>query len=376
MRLARHRAQTFRGAGLLLALAMGCSAPPAPATSPPPFHRDPVDLSQEWELTSPDEVGVDAAALARALTVASAISGLESAAVVRRGRLIAEWYRDPGTPDAVRAVRSVTKSVMSLLVGIAIERGVLEGTSEHLASVFRPPLPALSGTQDEITLEHLLTMSSGFEWNEAGNVAGYNDWVLAPDQIAYLLAQPITSAPGTRWNYNSAAVHLLSAALEVSSDGGTEAFADEVLLGPLGIHQRAWEHDNRGIPNGGAGLSLRTRDLAKLGELVLQRGRSGTAQIVPAEWVDASITPSWAAVGGLPATGTLDYGRLWWLGQLDGNALTLGWGYGGQLVAVLPALDLVVVTTARWQGLGAGAPAQTDAIAGWIAGVLRAVQAR
>jgi CubicO group peptidase (beta-lactamase class C family) len=115
-----------------------------------------------------------------------------------------------------------------------------------------------------------------------------------------------------------------------------------------------------------AALSLRTRDLAKLGELVLQHGRSGTGQVVPAEWIDASR--QLAAVGALTATGPLGYGDLWWVGQLQGRTLVLAWGYGGQRIAVFPELDLIVVTTARWQGIGSAAPAQVEGIIGWIGG--------
>jgi CubicO group peptidase (beta-lactamase class C family) len=310
-------------------------------------------------------VAVDPDALARALDAAPGIGGMESAAVVRRGKLVGEWYRD-GSPSTLRPVRSVTKSVISLLVGLAIERGIFQGTDEPLADTFHPPLPAITGPDEAITLDDLLTMTAGFEWDES-NVAEFNAWVLAPDQVEYVLARPLVSVPGTSWNYDSAAVHLLSAALTSSTDAGTSGFADAVLLQPLGIAAREWELDRQGIPNGGAGLSLTARDLAKLGELVLQGGRSGSRQVVPADWIRDATSVRFTAVGGLQATGTLGYGRLWWLGQLGGKTLLLAWGYGGQFVAVLPETDLVVVTTAKFQGLGDGAPAQTSAIMDWIA---------
>src|SRR5262249_34931008 len=166
----------------------------------------------------------------------------------------------------------------------------------------------------------------------------------------------------------SAAVHLLSAAITSASGMGTDLFADETLLGPLGIRVRTWEVDNRGIPNGGAGLSLRTRDLAKVGTLVLQGGRSGTTQVVPRAWLDAAMRPWRVPPAGFRFTGVLDYGRLWWLGRMAGNDLQLAWGHGGQFVAIFPGLDLVVVTTARWQGIGGAAADQEAAILGWVGG--------
>jgi len=341
---------------------MGCG--PAPAVAP---SRDPVDLSVDWTLTAPESVGMDEPLLTAALGATSSIDGLESVAVVRRGRLVAERYLGTASAEAPHPIRSVTKSVIALLVGQAIERGVFSDPGEALAATFHPPLPVLAGEQATLTLDELLTMTSGFQWDEGGSGAGYNAWVLAPDQIEYLLARPFSAPPGTEWNYNSAAVHLLSAAITSASGMGTDLFADETLLGPLGIRVRTWEVDNRGIPNGGAGLSLRTRDLAKVGTLVLQGGRSGTTQVVPRAWLDAAIRPWRVTPAGFRFTGVLDYGRLWWLGRMAGNDLQLAWGHGGQFVAIFPGLDLVVVTTARWQGIGGAAADQEAAILGWVA---------
>ena len=351
-----------------LAAAQACSD----ATSPP-ATREPVDLSAEWSTAAPGAEGVDGAALAATLGQATTIGGLRSVLVVRHGHLIAEQYFAGGGGDSLYALRSVTKGVISLLVGIAIERGAIRGRSQPLGELFHPPLPALDPEAAAITVGDLLTMTGGFEWNEGSSVTEYNNWVLAPDQIDYLLARPIVSPPGTTFNYNSAAVHLLSAALELDA-GGTAAFADSHLLAPLGIHARDWELDDRGIPNGGAGLYLRPRDMAKIGQLVLQRGRSGNAAVVAGAWVDESTRPHLETGTSLGALGVLDYGDLWWVGRYSGHDFVLAWGYGGQLVWMVPDLDLVVVTTATWQGLGSGAGSQAAAIAGLVlTGIARSV---
>jgi CubicO group peptidase (beta-lactamase class C family) len=359
---------------LAATLACGDAATAPPSTrSTPPTTTQPIDLSADWVTTAPGAQGVDAAALATGLGGAAAIPGLRSILVVRHGRLVTERYTAASGADSLYALRSVTKSVMSLLVGSAIQRGAIRGTDQTLGELFRPPLPSLAPADAAISVGDLLTMTGGFQSDESG-VTEYNNWVLAPDQIDYLLARPIVSPPGTTFNYNSAAVHLLSAVLEVDA-GGTAAFADSVLLSPLGIHARDWELDHRGIPNGGAGLYLRPRDIAKLGQLVLQRGRSGATEVVPPSWVDEATRPHIATGTALGSLGTLGYGDLFWLGSATGHAFVLAWGYGGRLVYVVPDLDLVVVTTAMWQGLGTGAGAQTAAIAGLIVnGVLPAVQ--
>jgi len=336
------------------------------ATSPTAHSPgQPVDLSAEWVVSSPGAQRVDADQLGTALDAARSIPGLRAVLVVRHAHLIAERYVAPGGADSLYALRSATKSVVSLLVGIAVQRAAIRGTDQPLSELFHPPLPALDAGQDAITVGNLLTMTSGFQWNEGTSVSEYNQWALASDQIEYLLTRPIVSPPGTTFNYNSAAVHLLSAVLQVNA-GGTAAFADAYLLAPLGIRVRVWELDNRGIPNGGAGLYLRPRDTAKIGQLVLQRGRSGAKVIVASNWIDQSTRPHLQTDTQLGALGVLAYGDLWWLGRAAGHDVVLAWGYGGQFVYIVPDLDLVVVTTATWQGLGAGAGAQTAAIADLI----------
>ncbi|HEU4648158.1 MAG TPA: serine hydrolase [Gemmatimonadales bacterium] len=345
-----------------LATLAGCGDSTGPAT---PASTEPVDLSAEWSSAAPEAEQVDGGQLRTALDGGVAIAGLRSVLVARHGRLVAERYLAGSRADSLHALRSITKSVMSLLVGLAIARGRVRGPEQPLAELFHPPLPPLDAERGAITVGELLTMTSGFQWDEGDGVAEYNNWVLAPDQLTYLLDRPIVSPPGTVFNYNSAAVHLLSAVLEVNA-GGTAAFADSTLLGPLGIRARDWELDNRQIPNGGAGLYLRPRDLAKIGQLVLQRGRSGAKAVVPAAWIDQSTQRHLGTGTALGSLGTLDYGDLWWLGTVNGHPVVLGWGHGGQFVYVVPDLELVVVTTATWQGLGANARAQETAIADLI----------
>jgi CubicO group peptidase (beta-lactamase class C family) len=352
---------------ILVATALACGD----ATSPP-AGTEPVDLSAEWSRATPAAEGVDGAGLAATLAQATTVPGLRSLLVVRHGRLIAEGYFAGGVADSLYGLRSVTKSVISLLVGIAIRDGAIRGTSQPLGELFRPPLPALDPEDAAITVGDLLTMTGGFEWDEGTSVTEYNNWVLAPDQIDYLLARPLVSPPGTQFNYNSAAVHLLSAVLEVDA-GGTAAFADARLLAPLGIHARDWEVDDRDIPNGGAGLYLRPRDMAKIGQLVLQRGRSASSIVVPSTWVDESTRQHLQTGTPLGALGILDYGDLWWLGRTGGHDFVLAWGYGGQFIWIVSDLDLVVVTTATWQGLGGNAGTQAAAIAGLLADIAGSV---
>jgi CubicO group peptidase (beta-lactamase class C family) len=340
--------------------ACGDSAGPRDPLAP----SGPIDLSAEWVTGSPASQGIDPAALSSAIQFgAGTIPGLTSVLLARNGRLVAERYFRPGGADSLYALRSVTKSVVAILLGLAIDRGFVDGTGQRLSELFAPPLPVLDADHGAITVADLLTMRSGIDWDES-SVAEYNGWALAPDQIEYLLARAVVE-PGSRFNYNSAAVHLLSAVLQARA-GGAEAFADDALLEPLGIRSREWELDNRGIPNGGAGLYLRPRDMAKIGQLVLQRGHSAGVALIPEAWLEAATTRQLSTGTGLAGLGTLDYGYLWWVGRVGGREVALAWGHGGQYVYVVPALELVVVTTATWQGLGTGAGQQMAAIADLI----------
>jgi len=355
------------GRSRLLAVCVLLAACGGETTGPSsPLPTEPIDLAADWAVSSPEKEGVDPTKLEAAFNSAVGIPGLRSITVVRHGHLVAERYYAGARADSLYALRSVTKSVISLLVGIAIHQGKIRDIDQTLSELFKPPLPTPDAGHGVITVGNLLTMTGGFQWNEGSDVTEYNDWVLAPDQVEYVLARPIVAPPGTTFNYNSAAVHLLSAVLQVDA-GGTAAFADTYLLKPLGINSRDWEIDNQGIPNGGAGLYLRPRDIAKLGQLIIQRGRSGDTEVVPPSWIDQSTQRHGGVYDQLGAIGPLGYGDLWWLGDTAGHPIVLGWGYGGQLLYIVPGLDLVVVTTARWQGIGGAVGPQTTAIGNLIA---------
>ncbi len=317
---------------VLAVAACGSSTPP------------PLDLAQPWVAATPASQHINSAALEAAYGRAEQTVGLRSLLVVRNGLLVGEQYFGAGMADSLNDVRSVTKSVTSLLVGIAIGRGVITGTTERLGTLIHPPVAQIDGAKAEITVDNLLTMTSGFAWDES-TAAGYNEWVLAPDQIEFLLARPLSDPPGRQFNYNTAAVHLLSVGLSEATGGSTLAFADENLFAPLGIREREWETDNRGYNNGGSGLSLNARDLAKIGQLVLQAGASGGQQVDPAEWIQRSLATHQQVGYAYGPLTRLEYGYLWWLSTVRGHAVRFAWGYRGQFILLVPDLRLVVVAT-------------------------------
>lgn len=322
---------------------------------------EPVDLSFDLQMASPESQGIDIVRLAAAYGKAQQVSGLRSLLVVRNAKLIAEAYYDNNDAEGLNHVRSVTKSVISTLIGIAIDKGFIQSTNQALAELLEPVVDVIDEQKGKITIAHLLTMSSGLEWNEV-NGPEYGEWISAEDQIHYVLQKPLVAVPGQQFNYNSGAAHLLSVILTRATRMSTLDFADHYLFAPMGITNRRWQQVSGGYYNGGAGLELRARDMAKLGLLFLQKGISGKQEIVSSAWV-AEATQMQQRLGfTFSALKNVHYGYLWWLEAGQKSLAFFAWGYGGQFVYCVPDLNLVVVTTSQWQRSAEQANAQEMAV--------------
>jgi CubicO group peptidase (beta-lactamase class C family) len=307
-----------------------------------------VDLAAPWLQVAPETVGLNENSLFLAGEIGSRIERMRSLVVVRKGRLAYERYYGGSTVDTLADVRSVTKSVVATLVGIAIANGAIAGLDQPITDFLDSSDFDVRPEHELVTIRHLLTMTSGFYWSE-DNVTGYHDWIESDDQVNYLLSRPFVATPGTTFTYNSAAAHLLGVVLEKAVRRPLPDFADDVLFGPLGIRQREWEDLSDGYVNGAAGLDLRPRDLARLGQLYLQEGWSGTRAVVPPLWVEEATTPRWNSLGPVGPIENVSYGFLWWLDQDRGAYFA--WGFAGQFIYVVPRLDLVVVATTEWRGV-------------------------
>ncbi|MFY0689817.1 MAG: serine hydrolase [Cyclobacteriaceae bacterium] len=306
---------------------------------------EPIEIKNTWEEVTPEEVGVDGLQLNEILTEAELIERLRSVLIVRNSHLVLERYFHGATSEDLFDVRSITKSIIATLIMIAYENGRLESLDQ---TIDLGPGYELSDLQSQITFYHLLSMSSGIQWDEWESTS-YNDWILAQDKIQHVLDLPFVANPGEKFTYNSGAVHLLGRALEVVLEEPLEDFADEVLFNPLGIEKVQWEMLS-GIPNGGAGIDLRARDLARLGQLYLQNGQSGKQSIVGADRINQLVTPNYQMSWSYPAVPSFSYGLLWWSIDAPVEAY-LAWGYGGQFIVVIPSYHTVVVTTTNWRQL-------------------------
>ncbi|MFN0181724.1 MAG: serine hydrolase domain-containing protein [Gemmatimonadales bacterium] len=335
-------------AGLWLAAA--CTDVP---TGPAPLD----DLAAEWPVSTPAAAGLDASKIQAAIAKAKTLPRLLSLLVVRNGTLAVEEYFNGNHRDSLNDVRSVTKSVVSTLVGAAAFRGILptlDGPlTQHLPAQHLPRLTPATGA---ITVRQLLTMSSGFQWDEQG-VAEYNAWVVGSDPVGYLLARPLVASPGANFTYNSAAVHLLSVALTGAIARPLDDFAAEALFAPLGIGRVRWERLADGAPNGGSGLDLRPRDMAKIGAVWLAGGSTGSVRVFSESYRAAAATQSFGTWSMAPVP-QYGYGYLWWVARTPHGDGFFAWGYGGQFIFVVPAKAMVVVVTTEWRGAGDAAPQQ------------------
>jgi CubicO group peptidase (beta-lactamase class C family) len=309
---------------------------------------EPDDDKNPYNFPLASEQSIDPDDLAEAYQEANDISGLKSLLVSRNGVLVAEEYFTEMGVNDLYETRSVTKSIISALIGIAIEEGFLEGIDQTLDEFLSPLGYTLEGEKATITIENLLTMSAGFEWNEFETGYSYGDWVRSDDQIEYCIKGDLVSTPGQTFGYSSEEAHLLSVILTEATEMSTHDFAFEYFFEPLGIgiEDFGWGQFLQGYFNGGADLSLKPKDMIKIGNLYLNNGMYNGNQIVPSQWAQEStsihITTN---LGGYAP----DYGYLFWMNLNSANKFYCANGYGGQLIVIFPDLELVVVTTSEWQ---------------------------
>jgi CubicO group peptidase (beta-lactamase class C family) len=340
---------------------LACGKPlPPPATGVQPSL-----IGDGWERVDPSSAGFDTARLQALLPKAmSEPINLHSVIVERHGRLVAELYRPgkdkgvyslfartkPFGPATLHDTRSVGKSVVDLLLGIAAGQGKFGDLSKPVLDFYPEYRDLQTPSRRAITLEHLLTMSGGFEWQEGG--PGRDDehrlyWKWTPSY--FVLSRPIAAPPGTRFTYNSGGDLVLADILARATCTPLKDYARTQLFGPLGITDWEWTGDLHGRPMAFTGLRLRPRDMAKLGRLVLDHGRWRGRQIVPAAWIGASLQPRLET--GFDGT---RYGYQWWTGTVRWQGQDLPWaaafGNGAQRIFVVPDLDMCVVTTAGAYG--------------------------
>jgi CubicO group peptidase (beta-lactamase class C family) len=337
---------------------------------PPDGCGVPVARDDGWPVVSINEDKlVDRGALCRMADrlAASSDTKIHAVLVARSGKLVFERYFSGSDEisgriggrrvenvtfdaDTLHDMKSASKAVASLALGIAIDRGLIRSVNEPIFSFFPELSDLRSPEKDRIQLVHALTMSMGLEWVEATPATGdeNNDEARmhrASDPCRYVLGLVATAPAGQEFFYNTGALALVSAIIHKASGRYLDEFARETLFEPMGITGVEWIRV-KGDTDAGGGLRLRPRDMAKIGQLVLAAGRWNDRQMVSKTWIETSTAPK------IKATDGLSYGYLWWLGRSMLSGREVHWagalGRGGQSIRIVPELDLVVVVTAGY----------------------------
>lgn len=298
-----------------------------------------------WREASPAEQGMNGKRL-QSLFKSLGRRKVDGIVVTRHGYLVAEKYWDAYGPEVPHPVFSCTKSVASTLIALTREQGLIQSVNQPLTDFFPEWLAeGVDPRKKEVTLQHVLTMTSGIDWPEGNYAAPDNvvaQWTRSSDWVQFVLDRPLDKDPGTKFNYSTGASHLLTAIVNRATGKTPLEMADEYIFAPLGISSPAWQTDPAGVQCGGYGLQLTPRDMAKFGYLFLNRGCWEGRQLVPEAWVDEA-TVSHVQIG------PLGYGYQWWVLKVPGRDFDAfaALGLGGQQILVIPKLDIVAAVTAN-----------------------------
>jgi CubicO group peptidase (beta-lactamase class C family) len=321
--------------------------------------------NDEFPAASPAEVGISAERLSQMEQAIKAgkFKAITSVLVARKGKIAYERYFDRDGVKGLRNTRSATKTITGMLIGAAIDRGLIPSVNAHVLDYLQDKLPLQNpdSRKSEITIEDFLTMSSLLECDDENAFSRGNEerMYLVEDWARFALDLPIRGFPGWQtkpkdspygrsWSYCTAGPTTLGVVLERAIKGPVPDFVREVLFAPLGITSVKWQFQPLGTAMTGGGLELRSRDLAKLGELYLEDGTWRGRRVISSEWVEKSVRPH------ANAREDTDYGYLWWLQTLHSKGRALRsygmYGTGGNKVFVFPDDALVVViTTTNYQ---------------------------
>ena len=275
---------------------------------------------------------------ARAMDRAARLPRLRSLLISIDGKLVEERYFGGVRSSNWANLKSASKTIVSVLVGIALDQGYLESLQDTVWEFFPEYLDAADDlSKKTITLEDLLTMRSGLETTSNRN---YGRWVQSSNWVRHVLTRRMVGEPGDRMIYSTGSSHLLSAVLTKVTGMSTLDFARRYLGQPLGIRIPSWFRDPQGIYFGGNEMQMTPRAMLEIGELYLRGGRVGNKQVVSEAWIQASFKPRTQS-----RRSGREYGYGWWIRTMAGHQVYYAWGFGGQFIFVVADLRMVVVTT-------------------------------
>jgi CubicO group peptidase (beta-lactamase class C family) len=311
-------------------------------------YSQPKELKDGWKTSDLKSQKVDTSRIHQLFTqMQNGKNKVHSVLLVKNDQILIEEYFNGHSVNKQHDLRSATKSVRSILLGIAIDRGFIGNVGDPISKYLKTPVPGknLDERKAKITLKDLLTMSSGLECNDWDKKSrGQEDKVYKKeDWLQYTLDLPMVNEPGTVSNYCSMGVVLIAEIISRASGMPIDKFAEEYLFKPLGISNVSWGHTaNKEIIPSAKRLYMTSRDMAKIGQLVLNKGRWNDKQLISEKWIEESTTPKTKITG-------IDYGYLWWnlpfkeKGRMMVSKVATG--NGGQYIMVFPELDMVAVFT-------------------------------
>lgn len=255
---------------------------------------------------------------------------IQSTLIIRNGYLVFKYYRSPNVETTPNIIQCVTKSILSALVGVAIQEGYIKSIDQKMIDFFPEyNIPDLEPLTKKITIEHLLTMTAEF--------------MSASSSVELKIKEGTRNNPGQKFLYDNGSIQVLVVLLARATGMSTMDFAKKYLFDPLGIKSVTWTKFKDGYYNGGNGLMILPKDMAKIGYLYLKKGNWKGKQIIPVDFVNNSIQKH--NEGGYPENEA--YGYLWWITTIEGYSAYLAAGYGGQYIIVIPELDMIITTTSN-----------------------------
>jgi CubicO group peptidase (beta-lactamase class C family) len=322
---------------IVLFLLHGCSG-----------DRHDYGFPHQWKVSAPEEQGIDSEKLVEMFeTILKEKKDVHSILILRRGFLVTEGYFNPYHSNVRHIIFSATKSISSLLIGIALEEGYIKDVGQPVLNFFpgyRDNVENPDERKKGLSLFHLLTMTDGLDWQDGPYLVkkkgDFLKLLTAADGIKYFLDKPMREDPGKKFNYSSGSSYMLAAIIQKTTGKSALEYAQEKLFNPLGIQDACWGIYQQGINNGGSELFLKPRDLAKIGCLVLNKGFWHGKQIVPTQWIKDS-TREYVKTDFLQYR----YGYQWYIDTSLPELSISAQGLGGQYLFIIPSLDMVVVFT-------------------------------
>ena len=305
-----------------------------------PTYTDPEDDSASWRFSTPQEQGMNGAVLDDGLNRIARSRAVFSTIVIRNGAIIKERYFNGSNVHSSNNIHSASKSILGALVGIAIREKHLSGIDQTLNAFFPDHLS--TNAKRSIRIRHMLRMESGLDWAEDESEFRIER---RPDWIKEILGMSMIDTPGRTFRYSTGNTHVMSGVLQKATGMGLCDFSHRYLFGHLGITAEHWGQDPQGYNSGGYNLYLTARELAKFGLMMIQEGVYNGKQLVPRQWVIDSLTHQRPAEIS-PVDGKWDdYGYWWWMRDIAGHDVKRAWGYGGQMLYLIPDMNIVVVNT-------------------------------